>query len=234
MNENMRFVAGQYIDFLLKDGKRRSYSIASKPITAGRHRTSSCTCATRPAALFTDHVFATMKERDLLRFEGPLGTFYLREDSDEADRHRGERHRLRADQGDARVRVRAGASAAADHALLGLPRPKRDLYMLELPTRIWQRREFQLRAGAVRADARSAWTGRTGFVHRAVMEDFPDLSGYQVYACGAPVMVEAARARLQRAMRPAGRGVLRRFVPDRSRPRAGRYDFLAVSKEETP
>jgi CDP-4-dehydro-6-deoxyglucose reductase len=38
-----------------------------------------------------------------------------------------------------------------------------------------------------------AWLGRTGFVHRAVMEDFPDLSGYQVYACGVPVMVDAAR-----------------------------------------
>jgi CDP-4-dehydro-6-deoxyglucose reductase len=38
-----------------------------------------------------------------------------------------------------------------------------------------------------------AWTGRTGFVHEAVMEDLPDLSGHQVYACGAPVMVEAAQ-----------------------------------------
>jgi CDP-4-dehydro-6-deoxyglucose reductase len=43
------------------------------------------------------------------------------------------------------------------------------------------------------ADAGDAWTGRSGFVHRAVIEDLPDLSGYQVYACGAPVMVEAAQ-----------------------------------------
>jgi len=27
-----------------------------------------------------------------------------------------------------------------------------------------------------------------------VAEDFPDLSGYQVYACGAPVVVDSARA----------------------------------------
>jgi CDP-4-dehydro-6-deoxyglucose reductase, E3 len=39
-----------------------------------------------------------------------------------------------------------------------------------------------------------AWSGRTGFVHRAVVEDFPDLSGYQVYACGAPIVVDSARA----------------------------------------
>ena len=37
------------------------------------------------------------------------------------------------------------------------------------------------------------WTGRTGFVHQAVMEDFPDLSGHQVYACGAPIVVDSAR-----------------------------------------
>jgi len=37
------------------------------------------------------------------------------------------------------------------------------------------------------------WMGRTDFVHRAVMADFPDLSGHQVYACGAPIVVESAR-----------------------------------------
>ena len=41
--------------------------------------------------------------------------------------------------------------------------------------------------------ASEAWTGRTGFVHRAVMADLPDLSGHQVYACGAPIVVESAR-----------------------------------------
>jgi CDP-4-dehydro-6-deoxyglucose reductase, E3 len=38
-----------------------------------------------------------------------------------------------------------------------------------------------------------AWTGRTGFVHRAVMQDLPDLSGHQVYACGAPIVVDSAQ-----------------------------------------
>jgi CDP-4-dehydro-6-deoxyglucose reductase len=39
-----------------------------------------------------------------------------------------------------------------------------------------------------------AWTGRTGFVHHAVLADFADLSGHEVYACGAPVVVDNARA----------------------------------------
>ena len=81
MNENFRFLAGQYIDILLKDQKRRSYSIAVPPRPEGvtylelhlRHT---------PGGLFTDHVFSKAKVRDILRFEGPLGTFYLREDSD--------------------------------------------------------------------------------------------------------------------------------------------------------
>jgi len=38
-----------------------------------------------------------------------------------------------------------------------------------------------------------AWSGRVGLVHEAVMADIPDLSAHQVYACGAPVMVEAAQ-----------------------------------------
>jgi CDP-4-dehydro-6-deoxyglucose reductase, E3 len=37
------------------------------------------------------------------------------------------------------------------------------------------------------------WTGRSGWVHHAVLADLPDLSGYQVYACGAPIVVESAR-----------------------------------------
>ena len=78
-NERLQYLAGQYIEFILKDGKRRSYSMASPPHHEGpielhiRHM---------PGGTFTDHVFDTMKERDILRFEGPLGTFFLREDSD--------------------------------------------------------------------------------------------------------------------------------------------------------
>ena len=99
-NEALAYRAGQYIEFLLKDGKRRSYSIANAPSFDGplelhiRHM---------PGGLFTDHVFNTMKERDILRFEGPLGTFFLREESAQADRAAGLGHRLRAGQGAGRA-----------------------------------------------------------------------------------------------------------------------------------
>ena len=38
-----------------------------------------------------------------------------------------------------------------------------------------------------------AWSGRTGFVHQAVLDDFASLAGYQVYACGAPAMTDVAK-----------------------------------------
>src|SRR3954464_7716551 len=81
MNENFRFLAGQYIDILLKDGKRRSYSLATKPEVTGVTALEIHVRLT-PGGLFTEHVFNKLKVRDLLRFEGPLGSFYLREETD--------------------------------------------------------------------------------------------------------------------------------------------------------
>jgi CDP-4-dehydro-6-deoxyglucose reductase len=183
MNENFRFLAGQYIDFLLKDGKRRSFSLATRPDTAGVTALEIHVRHT-PGGVFTDHVFEKLKVRDLLRFEGPLGSFYLREDSSRPI-----------------VMVASGTGfapikAIAEHALeKKISRPitvywggrlKRDLYQMDA-AQSWQHVKFI----PVLSDEK--WEGRMGFVHRAVMEDFPDMSGVQVYACGAPVVVESAR-----------------------------------------
>ena len=183
-NERLQFLAGQYIEFLLKDGSRRSFSMANAP-----HDDELIQLHVRHVAggQFTDHVFGKMKERDILRFEGPLGTFFLREDSAKPI-----------------VFVASGTGFAPiksiiEHALhkgsarpmvlyWGGRRPK-DLYMDALP-RQWPVKYVPVISEASPEDG---WTGRTGFVHRAVMEDFPDLSAHQVYACGVPVMVDAAR-----------------------------------------
>ena len=183
MNENFRFLAGQYIDFLLKDGKRRSYSLAVRPDPAGITALEIHVRHT-PGGVFTDHVFSNLKVRDLLRFEGPLGSFYLREDSNKPI------VMLASGTGFAPIK------ALCEHALeKKISRPitlywgvrlKRDLYMLDLP-RSWPHVKF------IPVLSDEPWDGRMGFVHRAVMEDFPDLSGHQVYACGAPIVVESAR-----------------------------------------
>lgn len=187
-NEKLVFLAGQFLEFMLKDGTRRSFSMANPP-----HDAELLELHVRRVAdgAFTAHVFERMKERDILRFEGPLGTFFLREDSAKPI-----------------VLVASGTGFAPIKSIIedavnkGIARPMtlywggrrpKDLYMNTL-AEDWAARGL-LRYVPVISEAlpEDAWSGRTGFVHRAVMEDFPDLSAHQAYACGVPVMVDAAR-----------------------------------------
>jgi CDP-4-dehydro-6-deoxyglucose reductase, E3 len=188
-NERLQFLPGQYVDLLLKDGTRRSFSMGNAP-----HDDEFVQLHVRHVVggSFTDHVFSAMKERDILRFEGPLGTFFLREESDKPI-----------------VFVASGTGLAPIKAIIeaafkkGVTRPMtlywggrrpKDLYLNELPMK-WAAEQPNFKYVPVISDAlpEDAWTGRTGFVHRAVMQDFPDLSGHQVYACGVPIMVDSAR-----------------------------------------
>jgi CDP-4-dehydro-6-deoxyglucose reductase len=189
-NEALAYRAGQYIEFMLKDGKRRSYSMANAPSSLD----SPITLHIRHmgGGLFTEHVFNTMKERDILRFEGPLGTFFLREESDKPI------VLLASGTGFAPVK------ALVEHLLhLKSPRPvtlywggrrPQDLYMNELCEQ-WAQILPNFVYVPVVSDPlpEDGWTGRGGFVHAAVMDDLPDLSGHQVYACGAPIVVESAQ-----------------------------------------
>ena len=186
---NFGWRAGQYIEFMLKDGKRRSYSMANAP-----HLDEHLTLHIRHmrGGVFTDHVFNTMKERDILRFEGPLGTFFLREDS--------EKPMVLLASGTGFAPIKAIVEQAIHNrtqrpmVLYWGGRRPRDLYMQALCEE-WAATlpNFKYVPVISNAEAEDGWTGRTGFVHQAVMQDLPDLSGYQVYACGAPVMVDSAK-----------------------------------------
>jgi len=188
-NEALAYRAGQYIEFLLRDGKRRSYSMASAPSLD-----APLTLHIRYMAggLFTEQVFNTMKERDILRFEGPHGSFFLREESDKPI------VLLASGTGFAPIKALVEhlidlGSTRPVHLYWGGRRPL-DLYMNALCEQ-WAATLPHLRYIPVVSHAlpEDHWTGRTGFVHAAVMADLPDLSGYQVYACGAPVVVDSAR-----------------------------------------
>ena len=74
-------------------------------------------------------------------------------------------------------------------------RNRAGLYLPDLP-RDWAAAHGHIRYVPVlsAASAQDAWQGRNGLVHRAVLEDHPDLAQYQVYACGAPAMIDAVRA----------------------------------------
>lgn len=190
-NQNLQYRAGQYVEFLLPGAARRSYSMANAPHTLGSPPAIELHIRHMPGGLFTDQVFSTLKERDILRLEGPFGSFFLREDGDKP------MVLLASGTGFAPIKalveqLRQQASTRPAVLYWGARRPH-DLYMhdwclqaaAELP---W------LRYVPVVSDAlpEDGWTGRSGFVHQAVMADCPDLGGHQVYACGAPLMVEAA------------------------------------------
>lgn len=191
-NDQLQYRAGQYIEFILRDGSRRSYSMANAPHTQGDQPGIELHIRHMPGGKFTDHVFGAMKEKEILRLEGPFGSFFLREDSDKPI-----------------VLLASGTGFAPIKAILEHVRFKRIEREVSL---YWGARR---RADLYRADwceafaadlpslryvpvlseprPEDGWHGRTGFVHEAVMQDLPDLSRYEVYACGAPVMVEAAQ-----------------------------------------
>ena len=188
-NERLQFIAGQYIEFLLPDGKRRAFSLANAP-----HQDDLLELHLRliPGGTFTEYAFTAMKERDILRFEGPLGSFRLHEDSTKP------MILLAGGTGFAPIK------ALIEHAIHNrIVRPmalywgakSRDgLYLPELP-QLWAAAHPHITYVPVLSEpaADDAWTGRSGLVHLAVLEDFADLSQYQVYACGAPVMIEVAQ-----------------------------------------
>jgi CDP-4-dehydro-6-deoxyglucose reductase len=188
-NERLQFLAGQYVDFLLKDGKSRSYSLANPP-----HDDALLELHIRhvPGGLFSGQVFSTLKERDILRLKGPLGSFFIREDSDKPMIF------VAGGTGFAPVKAMLEHAFAAhldrELVLYWGVRALKDLYMAELPQRwLAEHPNFSFIPVLSNPEPGDHWQGRTGFVHQAVLADFADLSGYQVYACGAPAMVDSAR-----------------------------------------
>jgi len=187
--ERLQFLAGQYIDILLKEGKRRSFSLANAP-----HDDQFLQLHVRrtPGGAFSKWVFDEMKERTILRFEGPLGTFFLREDSDKP--------MLFVAGGTGFAPVKAQIEHAFHHGvdrqmvLYWGVRSLSDLYLADLPMQ-WQRQHANFSFVPVLSEPLpgDAWQGRTGFVHQAVLDDFDSLAGFQVYACGAPAMTDIAR-----------------------------------------
>ena len=187
--ERLQFLAGQYIDVLLKDGKRRSYSMANAP-----HDDAYVQIHVRavPNGQFSQYVFNEMRDRAILRFEGPHGSFFLREDSDKP------------------IVFMAGGTGFApikaiiEHAFFSHIdremvlywgcRSLEDLYMAALPAQ-WAKEypNFTFIPVLSEPKAEDNWQGRTGMVHQAILDDFASLSGYQVYACGAPIMIESGQ-----------------------------------------
>ena len=183
------FLAGQYVAVLLDDGSKRSFSLANAP-----SQTDQMQFHIRlvEGGKFTSHVFKGMKEGDVLRVEGPYGSFFLREEVEKS------------------IVFMAGGTGFApiksmlEHAFeIGLrrkmvlywgARTPDDLYLAGLPEQ-WQREHENFEFIPVLSEPKPehGWHGRTGLVTEAILQDYHDLSEYQVYACGSPAMVDAGR-----------------------------------------
>jgi CDP-4-dehydro-6-deoxyglucose reductase, E3 len=185
--DSIEFSAGQYINFVLEDGQRRAFSFANPP-----HQQGLIELHVRliPNGRFTTFVFNSLKVGDTLRFEGPHGNFVLHQSA-------------------APIIFVAGATGFApiksiveDAFERGITRPmwlywgvrkQADLYMQDL-VQDWQRDHPNFHFVPVLSETSPGdnWSGRRGLVHEAILQDFPDLAGHEVYVCGSARMVESA------------------------------------------
>ncbi|SFU43964.1 CDP-4-dehydro-6-deoxyglucose reductase [Nitrosomonas eutropha] len=193
-NERLQFLPGQYIDILMKDGQRRSFSLANAP---GNDEFLQLHTRNYTGGVFSEYVFSHMKEKDILRFEGPLGSFFLHD----------------TPKNDTPIIFLAGGTGFAPvksmlehlfytentrfkHNKIKLywgARTGDGLYLNDL-ARKWEEENGNFNYIPVLSEPllTDNWQGKTGLVHQAVMEDMNTLSDCQVYACGAPAMVKAA------------------------------------------
>ena len=184
--DNLRYLPGQYLDILLEDGRRRSFSIANAP----NGETLELHLRIAPGGRFAKWVLEEMQEKAILRLEAPLGAFYVREDSERPI-----------------IIMAGGTGFSPAKAMLEelLPkqnarnvhlfwggRAQQDLYM-DAEVRAWLAQYPQFRYTPVLTEPDADWNGETGFVHEAVLRAYPVLTGQEMYLCGPPVMVQAGK-----------------------------------------
>lgn len=186
-DDRMQFLAGQYVEFILDDGRRRAFSIANAP-----HDDETLVFHIRhiKGGEFTDHVFADMKVGDPITLEGPHGSFYMRDDS--------ERPMIMLATGTGFGPVKG----IVEHALAEQTtrpiyiywgaRNEDELYLDEL-VKSWDESSNIIHYRPVLSRGDDSWEGRRGYVQDAVAADFDNLSEYELYACGHPAMVYAAK-----------------------------------------
>jgi CDP-4-dehydro-6-deoxyglucose reductase, E3 len=184
--ERLQFLAGQYIDILMKDGKRRSFSLANAP-----HEDQELELHIRyyEGGLFSEYAFKDLKDKALLRIEGPLGQFTL---------HESDRPIIMIAGGTGFAPVKSLVEHSLEindtrplHIYWGA-RTETDLYFDDV-VKQWAIDHAHITYNPVLSETENikGWKGKTGFVHDAVLEDYADLSGHDIYACGPPPMVNA-------------------------------------------
>lgn len=197
--QRLQFLAGQYVDILLQGGRRRSFSLASAP-----HQEEQLELHLRhvQGGDFTGYVFDEMPERAILRVEGPLGTFFVREDSTRPILMMGGGTGFAPLKAMVEHLIHSGNERPV-HLFWGT-RNREELYLHDVPLS-WASEYpwFQYTAVLSEPEAQDQWDGETGFVHQALLREYPALNQFDVYMSGPPVMINAARDAFSAAGLPA-------------------------------
>ncbi len=188
--ERLQYLAGQYVEFILADGKRRAFSIASPP-----HADNPLEFHIRhnQGGAFTDALFQGEPELTSIQIEGPKGSFFLRENSSRAILM------LATGTGFGPIK------GIIEHAIAeGCQRPiylywgartQAGLYLHALAEQ-WAQQHPNIHYIPVLSRPEAGWGGRSGHVQEAALADFADLSDFELYACGHPQMVYQAKEML--------------------------------------
>lgn len=186
-NAAIHYRPGQYVSLIGDDGRSHAFSIANAPRADG---SLELHIGRVPNGRFTTHVHERMQFRDIVRFEGPFGEFGSSDDA-----KAGKRPAVLVAGGTgiapimAMLEAREQSGAPCELYVYWGSRRRDGLYVLDELAAKTCARVTPVLSEPSPADA---WTGRTGLVHRAVIEDFPDLSRFDVYACGSPDLIDAA------------------------------------------
>ena len=184
-SQSIQYLAGQYLDLEHSDFEPRAFSIANAPTNSN---IIELHVRLVEEGQLTNFIFKTLKEKAILRIEGPKGDFFLRE------------------EGNRPIIFIAGGTgfgpikAILEHLIM--INSKRDVHLYwgvrdeidiysSLPSE-WAEKYSNISFIPVLSQANTSWQGEKGYVHECVIRDFDDISDYEVYACGPPVMVKAA------------------------------------------
>jgi len=196
-NQELKFKAGQYLEFILADKSRRAFSIANTP---NDEKLIELHIRHVDGGKFTDWAFSQMEEKAILRIEFPLGTFSLNEESDRPLIFIGGGTGFAPLKGQIEELLSSNDNRPV-HLYWGV-RSECDLYLPALPES-WAKDFDNVHFTAVLSEPNDDWQGRTGWVHNAVIEDINNLANFDIYMAGPPPMIIAARDALSEKKFPS-------------------------------